>query len=466
MAFDPDAYLAKKSAPTGGASGSFDPDAYLEKTKTVTEEEKPLISGRRLLKGTLEALPTAGALAGGAIGTMAGPIGTFGGAGLGAGAGKALQNLGEKYLLDEEKTREDIYAGPAKATLEGVTAEMGGAAATKGIEKAAKFAMEKVAPSLTRVPKKAIDTYLRKGEGVDKLIKEYGGDSQAAANAVREDINKEVQAFKGRQNAKITKALTDNEDIVSVQKTIDALEEMKSKFDPDFNADKITKIQQNIDKITTLAPEGDLPVKKAFALQKNLQEQADYLEPGQIFKKRGLIDTAFEKAASETRKVVNNAAPGIADANKELQKLRRIEKSMHKGLLKEGAPEASLIAAGADESGRGARSLGMLDEAVGAGKILPQVEDLAAQKYFADPGILPGYNTGAATIPLLLGGAYAGKEALEGDFAGAGKGLLLGAAGSPLALKYGIQAARPLMKGWRAAEPMLRQLPKGLIDGK
>lgn len=89
-------------------------------------EEKPLITGKGLLKGALESLPMAGGLVGGAFGTAAGPIGTIGGAGLGAGAGKALENIGEKYLLGEEKTRDDIYTEPAKATLEGVAAEIGG----------------------------------------------------------------------------------------------------------------------------------------------------------------------------------------------------------------------------------------------------------------------------------------------------------------------------------------------------
>lgn len=106
--------------------------------KEQVPEETPMVTGKGLLKGTLEALPVAGGLVGGALGTVAGPLGTIGGAGLGAGAGKALENLGEKYLLGEEKTREDIYAQPAKATLEGVTAEMGGQLIGPAVQGAAK----------------------------------------------------------------------------------------------------------------------------------------------------------------------------------------------------------------------------------------------------------------------------------------------------------------------------------------
>lgn len=112
------------------------------------EKEESSVPEKGLLKGTLEALPFAGSLAGGVIGTAGAPgLGTIAGAGLGAGAGKALQNLGERYLLGEEKTREDIYAKPALATLEGATAEMGGQligpALKIGAEKGAK-ALEKV----------------------------------------------------------------------------------------------------------------------------------------------------------------------------------------------------------------------------------------------------------------------------------------------------------------------------------
>lgn len=91
------------------------------------EEERPLVTGKGLLKGALESLPMAGSMVGGALG-FASPLpgGTIVGAGLGGGAGKALQNIGEKYLLGEDKTREQIYADPALATLEGTTAEMGG----------------------------------------------------------------------------------------------------------------------------------------------------------------------------------------------------------------------------------------------------------------------------------------------------------------------------------------------------
>jgi hypothetical protein len=82
---------------------------------------------RGIIQGGLNALPTAGMVAGGAAGSVAEPgFGTLGGAALGDAGGEALKNLGEKYILGQEKTRSDIYGKPAKGLVEGVAAEMGG----------------------------------------------------------------------------------------------------------------------------------------------------------------------------------------------------------------------------------------------------------------------------------------------------------------------------------------------------
>lgn len=127
--FDPDAYLADQS-------NDFDPDAYL-----ASKQEKPMVTGEGLLRGTLKALPIAGSLAGGAMGTVLGPAGTLGGGMLGAAGGRALQNIGES-MMGDEKTREDIYMGPVKdASLE---------AAGAGAGKLVGMAAGKVAPYVER----------------------------------------------------------------------------------------------------------------------------------------------------------------------------------------------------------------------------------------------------------------------------------------------------------------------------
>lgn len=104
---------------------------------SIEEDNTWDVSPRGLLKGSLETLPTIGAIGGGALGTAGGPLGMLGGAGLGAAAGKSLQNIGEKYLLDEDKSRSDIYLDPIKSGLEGATAEGAGQLLSAGARGAA-----------------------------------------------------------------------------------------------------------------------------------------------------------------------------------------------------------------------------------------------------------------------------------------------------------------------------------------
>lgn len=113
-----------------------------EKSKRVSSLEEDNawdVSAKGLLKGSLNTLPMIGALGGGAIGSAAGPFGTVGGAGLGAAGGKSLQNILESALLDEEKSRSDIYLDPIKAGLEGATAEGAGQLLAGGARGAAEM---------------------------------------------------------------------------------------------------------------------------------------------------------------------------------------------------------------------------------------------------------------------------------------------------------------------------------------
>ena len=88
------------------------------------EKERPWysVSPSGLLQGSLDALPAAGAMAGGVIGAV-GSLGTASvpGALMGAGMGTSAKNFLESALLGKQKTREDIYIEPLKqAALEGV----------------------------------------------------------------------------------------------------------------------------------------------------------------------------------------------------------------------------------------------------------------------------------------------------------------------------------------------------------
>ncbi len=107
-----------------------------EQERSWLDTQIPGGTPRGYIKGALNALPTVGMIAGGIAGAETGP-GAIATAGLGSAAGESLKNIGEQYLLGENKTRSDIYGGPVKAAMEGSTAEMGGQLIGKGLETAA-----------------------------------------------------------------------------------------------------------------------------------------------------------------------------------------------------------------------------------------------------------------------------------------------------------------------------------------
>jgi len=80
------------------------------------------------IEGTLRALPAAGAIGGGALGTVAGPIGAVLAAGGGAFAGEALANTIRAGLGMESapKSREEIWVRPIEEGLKGATGEGAG----------------------------------------------------------------------------------------------------------------------------------------------------------------------------------------------------------------------------------------------------------------------------------------------------------------------------------------------------
>lgn len=121
-------------------------------------KEQPKESfGKGLVRGSLEALPTAGALFGGAAGLTGGPLGAVGGAGLGAAAGESLRTLGKKYLLDEAPTRQELYTGPVIQGLQGAAGEGAGQIIGKGIQAGTKglaeFLATKTRPNVKDIAK-------------------------------------------------------------------------------------------------------------------------------------------------------------------------------------------------------------------------------------------------------------------------------------------------------------------------
>lgn len=421
-------------------------DLRLQLAQESNEQKFEPFSAKKLAGDAADYLPFAGGVAGGMLG-FASPVpgGAVLGSGGGAMLGEAARQGIQQGLLGYEK--KGLQQNLEDIGWEGV-AGVAGEALPIAASKIVKPVVKKVGSALSRIPEKVIETYLERGKDVDKLIKEYGGDTPQAADAIREQINRVVSAFKSKQNTKISNALKNTDEVVDVSGAIDVLEQTASRLDPDIDAHKIARINNEIKMVTDVISQsggnGYIPAQRAFSLQKRLQDAAEYLEPGQLVRKGDpVIDTGFAKAANRVRVGVNRVAPDIAEANKEWSKLHRVNKSMNKGLLKEGAAEAGLINAGSGEASRASRSMGQLGEVVGK-DFMPDLELLAAQKNFAKPTILTPISTGAALLP----GAYglAGKNIADemgmdpemATYLGIATGLL----GSPMGLKYGIKGAR------------------------
>lgn len=404
---------------------------------------------KRLAKGFTEALPVAGGLIGGTVGTALGPAGTIGGAGLGAAGGKALENIIEKYGFDEDKSRKQIYQEPIVEGLAGASGEMAGPivgkVAQKGID-----VLKDTASSLSKIPRKAIDVYAERAPEISKITAQGEMGLMEEADKIRQESQKAIDQFKNIQNSRISKAVeTAKDKSVDIGPMIEALESNMIKLDPKIDADKISKIQKELDLIVEISDGTTIPAQQAYSMQKRLQELADYIPPGQAFKKKDFVDLTFKKGAAAIRSELGKVAPEISQANAEISKLRQLDKTMNKNLITPEKPYASLMGAGTGENQQSVGQIQKLQGIIGQ-DMLPKVENLAAAKYFNNAGILPAEKTGSSLAPLALGaigGVGSGlNNLMQGDLEGFVKksagGLALGSLASPLAIKGAILASR------------------------
>jgi len=185
MPFDPDAFVAQ---PSPSPSKGFDPDAFIGESPKESWLDKKVLGGtpRGYIKGGLNLLPTTGAyvggIGGGAAGVEAGPVGMLAGgtagAALGGAAGEHLKNLGEQYILGEDKKPGDYVSADAQGMLHGATQEVGGQVASKalGMVRSAPSSLKDYAsaPPVAETSEKVVydpmmKTYRKLGASVDEL---------------------------------------------------------------------------------------------------------------------------------------------------------------------------------------------------------------------------------------------------------------------------------------------------------
>lgn len=167
---------------------------------------------RGAIQGTLNALPMAGMVAGGIAGAETGP-GAIVAAGLGDAAGESLKNVGEKYILGQDKTRSDVYEDPARGFLEGSGAEAGGKVIGKGIEYASntpagRYALDKASKIASSAPKWAAQKVGKIFAGIpEDTTARYMENPDAINKALpREQINDQILNLKNNADEQVSKA--------------------------------------------------------------------------------------------------------------------------------------------------------------------------------------------------------------------------------------------------------------------
>jgi hypothetical protein len=411
------------------------------------QPQKEPFMGEGLLRGALQALPAAGSIAGGFLGSPIGPLGIAGGAALGAAGGKALENFGEG-LLGDEKTQKQIYMDPVKEGMTdlafagaGGALKAGGGLLRKGLDvtgRGASKLTQKLGSTMTGIPAQNIKTYIEKGPEIDTIIRSSGGDLTGAADELREKALRKVSETIGDVGSSIGKMIDDApKGQISAKPILDSLDDSIARLNPNYNASAISEIQTLKDTILKDSPDGVLTAKQANQAKRYLQDMAksSYFKGGQMFSSSKEGASAAKQAARQARKAETALVPGSAEANRVLAELHGLEKNMSRNLLAPGKPDAGLLAAGAGANPRNARNLEKLGKLTNF-DLLGEAEKLSAAKQFSDPSFLPIDTTGKS---LTRTGVGAGLGLLLGGPAGAAIG---GAVSSPMVLKQAIRAGR------------------------
>ncbi len=244
-----------------------------QKESSMLDTQLPFgTTPRGIIQGGLNALPTAGMVVGGALGSPAdiftGPIGTAVGAGVGAAGGQALKEAGERFILGKNKSNTDVLKSVAMGVPEGMAGEMGGQVLGKGLSAAAKTpvgkalidkagtAGAKVGELFTGVPEQEIKTYAKNAPEINTISAENDHNAQDIADQVRAKVNETIQTHRKGLNDQISTALegASKEKNVDVTPVIRALEAQRAKLDPKLHAEDIADVNELIKRVSGKAP--------------------------------------------------------------------------------------------------------------------------------------------------------------------------------------------------------------------
>jgi hypothetical protein len=312
---------------------------------------------------------------------------------------------------------------------------------------AAKKGLKSVSSSLSGVTPQEMETFAARTEQVKDLYNRGGKDFQAIADEIRDNTLGQVRVKKAQLNSQIENALesASPEKIVAVQPFIDALESYKGKISPKLAAKDYAKLIEAQQAIAETAGEtGLLSLKELKQTTEFLQDLASaaYTQPG-LVNNADRVSKFAKSIARDARKVLNQVSPEIADANNQLSLLHKIDDSLTRNVLKEGATTGTLFAAGSGVNKTQAKLLQKLDEAVGS-NALQSAQDMAAARTFLGSGM-----TGASPFPMQSTGRSLLGTGLGYALGGPTGAAVAGGLSSPLAIRTaieGVNLGSPLFK--------------------
>jgi hypothetical protein len=300
------------------------------------------------------------------------------------------------------------------------------------------YGARKIGSTLTGETEGVIKTYAERTDHVNDMIKQGGGEVTEMADQARKEISDGIQAKKRELNGVVRKAISSapEEKSIPINPVVEKLEAAKAKLNPNLKSDAVSEIDELIAKVKGEADEhGNVNLRSLHEVKEYLQEagKSAYAKGGQIFSRAKDAAQAAKDAAAQARRIFNPLAPEAAEANNALSALHSIEDRLNPNLIKPGAPDSALMAAGSGANARNAKMLTRLEQASGV-PALQKAKDLAAARAFASPSWLPKDATGKAAARMILGAGVGGAiDGKEGALVG-------GALTSPMALKVGINA--------------------------
>lgn len=408
----------------------------------TAEEDSTL---RDMAKVATKALPMAGSVVGGVVGSSAGPAGTLGGSALGAMGGRAAQTLIEENFFNEKpKSLEEKFTELPKEAAYDVAGNLVGGKVVAPVAKAVGKGLGKIASSFSGIPEQVIETYAKNYDEVNKI-----DDVVVEADRIRQEAQDAINQFKNIQNSKISTAIQAKQDLpVDIMPVRQSLVDAIGKLDPVVDEDQIFQLHRQIKLIDTIGVNNidalgkqtyEVPASQAYALQKKFQDLAEYLGPGQVFKKKNFVDLSLQRAAAKTRNSLSKVVPEISESNRELSKIRNIDKNINKNLVTPEKSINSLISTGSGGNPVMQRQVEKLGNVIGQDFLSP-MQNLSAAQKFSNPDLISTFSTGRAALPAIGAGAIGG--AAGGGLSGAIAGGATMLATTPLGIKASIGLGR------------------------